>query len=156
MPKTQKKQDAPQHKQKADKREELQTKYIQMQLLRQQFKEMAEQRNALIERVGELQTTIDALEKLDSVKTGSEMWSSIGSSAFVRSDIKDIDSVLIGVGAGVVVRKTRTQAASVLGKRMDDLRAVDNELLEEIAKFAQAIEVVEQQVEKLAEQVKEE
>lgn len=143
-------------KSEKDKREELQTKYIQLQLMKQQLKALVEERNIIIERVNELNTSIDALQKLEGVKKEDEMWSSVGSSTFVKSDIKDTENVLVSIGAGIVVKETRTRAIEILDERLNELKKIDTEFLSEIAKFAQAIEILEPQVEKLAEEQAEE
>ncbi len=142
-------------KSKEEGREELQTKYIQLQLLKQQFKELAEQRNNVVERMSELAASVDALQKMNSVTKGSEIWSSIGSSAFVRADIKDTENVLVGIGAGIVVKSTRARSTEIINSRLEELKKIDHELLTEITRFAQAIQVLEPQVEKLAEEQQE-
>ena len=63
----------------------LQEKYIELQILKQQVSSLIEQKHAIDERENELNVTLAALRKLDTVKKGDEMWSSIGSGAFVRS-----------------------------------------------------------------------
>jgi prefoldin alpha subunit len=146
------KKPAKQQKEKTreERQEELQAKYLQLQLLKQQLNELAETRNSIIERAGELATSIDALQKLDKVVKGDEIWSSIGSSAFVRSDIKDTQHVLVGIGAGVVIKETGEKAVKIMEGRLQDLKNLERELLEEVAKFARAIELLEPQVEALA------
>lgn len=140
------------HKTKKDHQEELQTKYIQLQLMKQQLKALVEERNIIMERVNEMVISIDALQTLDSVKKEDEMWSSIGSSTFVRSDIKDTENVLVSIGAGIVVKETRARAIEILDGRMNELKKIDSEFIAEITKFAQAIEILEPEVEKLAEE----
>ena len=136
--------------------QELQTKYIQLQLLKQQLKEMIETRNTLVERMKELLVSTDALEKLGGVKKGEEIWSSIGSSAFVKSDIKDTENVLVGVGSGIVIKETRPKAIEILQARIGELKKIDQELISELTKFAQAIEMLEPQVEQLMHEQQEE
>jgi prefoldin alpha subunit len=145
-----------QPKPKKDKKEELQTKYIQLQLLKQQFQELAETRNTLLERMSDITTSIDALQKLDSIKKGDEIWSSIGSSAFVKSDIKDTENVLVGIGAGVIVKENRARATELLESRLSELKKIEQEILTELSRFAQAIGQLEPQVEQLAHEQAEE
>jgi prefoldin alpha subunit len=132
--------------------EELQTKYIQLQVLKQQLSAFIEEKQTVDERVNELNMTVDALHKLDDVTKGGEIWSSIGSSAFVRSDIKDTEKVLIAIGAGVVVRETRERAIEILQERADALNKINNDIMTEIMKFSGAIEQLEPEVERLAQE----
>jgi len=73
------------------------------------------------EKVSEIVVTIDALKNLGKVKKGEEIWSGLGSGSFVRSDIKDIDKVLISVGAGVLIKEERNKAVDILQRRLDEL-----------------------------------
>lgn len=128
---------------------ELQKRYIQIYLLKEQFKAMAEEKNALENRVSEMLVSIDTLSKLDSVKRGEEIWSTIGSGAFLRSDIKDIDNVLIGAGAGVVIKKDRRHAIEILKSRIEELVKVDSEMTAEMEKYKQQISRLEEQLQAL-------
>lgn len=138
---------------KAEKEREIQKKYIQAQLLKQQINAMIEQKNAIDERITELKITEDALNKLVDVKKGEEIWSSIGSGAFVRSDIKDNDNVLIGVGAGIVLKKDRGRASAILEERVNEMKKVDLEIMEEVTNYARQIEQLESEIQSLAEQM---
>lgn len=118
---------------------ELQKQYIQLYLLKEQFTSMAEEKSAVDGRISEMLVTLDALGKLESVKSGEEIWSSVGSGAFLRSDIKDIENVLIGIGAGVVMRKDRKQALEILKSRLEELVMIDSQMTSELEKYGQQI-----------------
>ena len=118
---------------------ELEKKYIQLQMLRQQFNAFVEEKNLLNEKVSELVVTIDALSKLGSIKQGDEIWSSLGSGAFVRSDIKDIEKVLIGIGAGIIVKEEKNNALEILHNRLSELSGIDSEMVAEINKLGRII-----------------
>jgi prefoldin alpha subunit len=136
---------------KKKQEENLQTKYIQLQLLKQQFSAFVEEKQRIDEKAGELNTTIDALHKLDDIEKGGEIWSTLGSGSFVRSDIKDTENVLVAIGAGVVAREKRERAIEILQSRLEELTKLNNDVMTEITRFAQAIAQLEAEVEKLAE-----
>lgn len=141
--------------QKKDPRQELQEKYIEMQLLKQQITSYVEQKQAIDEKQNELNSTVEALQKLSSVKKGEEMWSSLGSGTFVRSDIKDIEKVLVAIGAGVVTKETITRAIEILQSRANDLENLSNEIVKEANRLVERINELEPELEKLAGEVKE-
>ena len=130
---------------------DLQKKYMQLQMLKKQLEALAEQKTELDERVSELTHTINAIRKLGDIKKGEEIWSSFGASSFVRSDIKDIDKILIGVGAGVLLKKKRSEAIELLHSRLDELNGIDKELTAEIGKYIEQINIIEPEVQRLAE-----
>lgn len=132
---------------------ELQRKYLQLQLYKHQLNTLVEQRNSIEFRVEELKMTIHALEGLEKIKKGDEIWSSVGSSAFVISDIKDTDNVLINIGAGVVIKNTRKRSAEILQSRLNELEEVNMSLMAEIIKYSEEISRLEPEVQRLAQQL---
>lgn len=130
---------------------DLQKKYMQLQLLKKQLESLIEQKTELDQRVSELADTVNSIRKLGEIKKGEEIWSSFGGNTFIRSDIKDVDKVLIGVGAGVLLKKKRTEAAELLKLRLDELNSIDRELTEEIGKYIEQINIIEPEVQRLAE-----
>ena len=138
---------------KENRQEELQHKYIELQILKQQISQYVEQKQALDEKQGEMNATIEALRKIDTIKEGDEMWSSLGSSTFVRSDIKDTKKVLVAIGAGVVTKKPVERAIEILESRVKDLDALSTQIVEQANALLERINELEPQVQKLMEQM---
>lgn len=130
---------------------ELQTKYIQLQLMKQQISAFVEEKNLIDEKVSELVSAVNTLNKLKDVKKSSEIWSQLGGSVFVRSDIKDVEQVLISVGAGVVLKKQRAEAIGILQSRLEELTNLDRNIVAELRKFSEQAESLEAEVQQLAE-----
>lgn len=133
--------------------EELQQKYVELQVLRQQIAHYVEQKQALDEKEAEMNATIEALRNLGTVKQGGEMWSSLGSSAFVRSDIKDTEKVMVAIGAGVVAKETAARAIEILEGRMKDLDSAGVQIIEQANAMLERINELEPRVQKLMEQM---
>ncbi len=131
--------------------EELQKKYMQLQILKKNLETLAEQKTELDERIAELTITVDAIKRLGGIKKGGEMWSSLGSGSFVRSDIKDTEKVLIGIGAGVILKKNSAEASEILDTRINELNSIDKELMAELGKYIEQIQIIEPEVQRLAE-----
>ena len=141
----------PKHAKKSRSEEQnLQRKYVQLQIIRQQLAALMEEKKAITEKANEFSMTVSALQKLQDVKNREEMWSSLGSGTFVRSDIKDTEKVFIAVGAGVVLRKTADESIKILSSRLDDLHKFEAELMAEIMKYSQTAEHLEKELEHAA------
>ncbi len=136
---------------KEKRQEELQHKYIELQILKQQITHYVEQKQALDEKEAEMTATMEALRNLDTIKQGDEMWSSLGSSTFVRSDIKDTKKVLVAVGAGVVAKETVGRAMEILEARIKDTNAVGMQIVGQANHLLERINELEPQVQKLME-----
>ena len=132
---------------------ELQRKYLQMQLYKHQLNAYIEEKNKIDARVEEFKMTIGALEQLDKMKKGDEIWSPLGSNAFVMSDIKDTKNVLINVGAGVVIKSTKEHSIEILQSRLDELNEVNKSLTAEIVKYSEEVGKLEPEVQRLAQKL---
>ncbi len=130
---------------------ELQTKYVQLQMVKQQAAAFIEEKNLIDEKVGELAASIGALNGLKGVKKGDGAWSSLGAGVFVNSELQDTERVLIGVGAGVVLKKSRDEAVSILESRLSELTELDRKIVAEINSLSGQMESLESDVQKLAE-----
>ena len=152
-PKKESAKSAKRHEESNEKQQELQHKYIELQILKQQISQYVEQKQAFDEKEGEMNATIDALSNLDTIKQGDEMWSSLGSSTFVRSDIKDTKKVLVAVGAGVVAKETVSRAIEILEGRVKDLNSAGMQIVEQANAMLERINELEPHVQKLMEQM---
>ena len=126
--------------------QELQKKYFQFQMMKQQLTALVEEKNAIDEKISEISMSIESMKKLENIKKGDEMWSSLGSGAFVRSDVKDIDNVFVAAGAGVVIKQKRSAGIEILASRLEQLQKIDIELITEINKFSEQAQRLEQEL----------
>lgn len=153
MPAPKKHDTKPAQPSKAEIEQELQKKYIELQMLKQHINAIVQQKQAIDERQAELRVTIDALKNMNGIKKGEEIWSSLGSGAFVKSDIKDTSSVLVAVGAGVVVQENLPRAVEILESRLKDMDAISRDVIQQAEAYAERINKLEPEVEQLAEQL---
>ena len=128
----------------------MQEKYIELQILKQQVSSLIEQKHAIDERENELNVTLDALRKLDTVNKGNEMWSSIGSGTFVRSDIKDNEKVFVAIGAGLVMKETVPKSIEILELRLHEFNDINNEVVQQINTLVGRMSKLETHLQKLA------
>jgi prefoldin alpha subunit len=139
MPKT------PKHTMNND--DEIQRKYMQYQILKQQLSALIEEKSAINGKTAELSMTISALQKLPDIKNKEEMWSTLGSGTFIRSDIKDTENVFVAVGAGVVIKEKAQNGITILSKRLNELMRFDREIVSQINQFSAQIQRLEKELE---------
>lgn len=135
---------------KKQDRQELQEKYLELQVLKQQISNYVEQKQAVDAKINELNASIEALKALPNVKKGEEMWSSLGSGTFVRSDIKDVEKVLVAIGAGVVTRETLPKAIEILESRAKELSDINDEIIRQANTMVERINQLEPEVSDLS------
>ena len=107
---------------RADKaEEELRRLSMEMRYL-EQTADALQQRismvNAALTDINYANMTLDGIEK---EKESSEMLVPIGGSSYIKVKLADTNKVIIGVGAGVSVEKTLSEAKVTLKERLDEL-----------------------------------
>ncbi len=135
---------------KDELKKDLEKTYIELQVMKQQLEAFLEEKNALNDKITELANTINAIKKIGKIKEKNEIWSPLGSGAFIKSDIKGVNKILVSVGAGVIATKTRTDAIKLLQKRSEELTKIDKEIMKNIDMFVKAIEKKENELQKIA------
>lgn len=107
-----------------DNKEELQKKILQFQFLQQNLQMIQEKQEIAAERLEDLSRTKSALEELENVKGNALI--SIGSGNFVSGSITDTKNVIIGIGGGCAIKKTREGAIEFLDLKIKEIeKALD-------------------------------
>ncbi len=131
------------------KQKEMQRKYFQMQLSKEQLSGLLGEKQVIEERIEELMNTMTALDKIKDVKKGQEIWSPVGSGSFIQADIKNVKDAVIGIGAGVVVKKNIDDAREILKGRLDVMVDLDNQFTTQINRLVKQIEKTEQELQSM-------
>ena len=72
----------------------------------------------------------------------------IGFGSFVKANLVNTDTIVVGIGAGVSIEKKIDDAKSFLEKRKDELTKYYEQLNNTIAKIAQELQNIEKIVQK--------
>lgn len=84
--------------------------------------------NALQDRINmiraaitELAFAFSTIEGLEKEKKGTPLLVPIGGGSFIKAEVATTQTMVVGIGAGVSVEKTRSEAKQILEKRSADL-----------------------------------
>ena len=130
------------------KKEELQKKLIELQILDANLKALQERANMINQKLEELQKTRNAIEELKITKPNKALIP-LGSGNFVYGSIENCEEIIVGVGSGVAIKKKRENALEILEKRIKDLENNLNDVLKQSSAFVMQLEKVQQEIEKL-------
>ncbi len=117
-------------------KEEIQQKYIELQILNQQIKKVQEQFMILQHQLGELTTLETSMIEMRDIKKDSEVFSSLGSGIFINSKLADPGNVIVNVGAGVLVTKTLDEAMHLVKTQITNINQSQEAVKEELTKAA--------------------
>ena len=130
------------------KKEDLQKKLIEFQILDANFKLLQERAEILNKKLEELQKTGVAIEELKNMKPDKALIP-LGSGNFVYGNIENSEEIIVGVGSGVAIKKKREEALKNLDDRTKDIEKDMNDLLKQSSAFVIQLEKVQQEIEKL-------
>lgn len=101
--------------------------------------------NAVLTDLNYANMTLEGLEKESE---NADLFVPIGGGSYIKAKLQEKDKVLVGMGAGVTVEKTLTQAKETVKNRIDQLEKTRTALQQQ---FAQVIERIREDRSKLEE-----
>ncbi len=92
--------------------------------------------NAAITDISYANMTLDGIEK---EKENAELFVPIGGSSYVKVKLADSNKVIIGLGSGVSIEKTLSEAKATLKERLDELEKTMNSAQQQFTQVAERI-----------------
>ena len=130
--------------------QELQEKYMELQLLEQNVKVAQSQVQTLMTQLAELESVNETLNELKDMKQGSELLVPISNGIFIKADLKNKDELTINVGADVAVEKSIPETKKLLEEQKKEIEKLQQRTLEELQKFVIQFKMAEEEFKKLA------
>jgi len=131
-----------------DKKEDLQKKLIEFQILDTNLKTLQERAELLGQKLEELQKTKFSIEELKNANP-AKAFIPLGSGNFVRGSIENCEEVLVGIGSDIAIKKNRQDALKILDSRINELEDDLNNILKQVSVFVMQLEKVQQEIENL-------
>jgi len=132
-----------------DKEKQAQEMYTEYQMLDQHIKKMQAQLEAITNQLMEAASTNNAIDELDKIKSGKEIFVPISSGIFVKATIKETSDLLVNVGAGAVVQKDRASAKKLIQNQIDEMKKIHERMVSELGKMAGRAGEIEQALQKI-------
>lgn len=129
--------------------DKLREKYIEMQVLDKQIKQVQEQIMQLDEQMADLGGVLVNLEDLKSVEEGSEILVPVSNGIFIKAEVKSIEKVGVNVGSDTVVMKTIEESQQLLTSQNMEIQDVQQKMvdaLQDLMAQARRIETQAQQM----------
>ncbi|MBS3064473.1 MAG: prefoldin subunit alpha [DPANN group archaeon] len=99
---------------------ELQEKYILLQMIENQMKQIEHDIQEISIKNQELIFLKSHLDKLKETKVNSKLKTQIGAGIYVDAELKNTKDVFVNVGAGVIVKKTTDEAKGMIDAQMKE------------------------------------
>jgi prefoldin alpha subunit len=135
--------------------EELRKISVELRLL-EQTAEALQNRIGMINAVGtDLSYASATLANLEKEKESSELLVPIGGTSYIMAKLDNPDRIIVGIGAGVSVEKTREEAKGIIKKRQEDLDKTRMSMQQQFTQVAQKINEDREQLDRLVASMKE-
>lgn len=128
---------------KEDTSQLLQQKYLEMQLLEQQLRQIQQQVNAIEQQSMEIEFIIDSLESLSKVEVGKEILVPMSSGIFVKAKLEDNKELIVNVGNNTTVNKSIPEVQGMLREQVKEMANARVELSNKFAEFAAKMQVMQ-------------
>lgn len=115
---------------------EAQQKYIELQILTNQIKQIQQQISALENQSLALMELKDNLFEVSKVNPGTEILIPMGSSIFLKAELKDNKDIVMGVGSNVTVKKDIVSSQKVIESQINELNLLVSQLEHELEHIA--------------------
>jgi prefoldin alpha subunit len=119
-------------------------------MLMQEYQERMDAIYQQVRLIGELvieyKSAQDALKELASAKQGEELLVPLGGNIFLRAAVTDTTQVLASIGGGAVIEKSINSASSFLDKRILELQAQEEQLIQTSQDIRSKVEQLNQQL----------
>ena len=119
--------------------EELRRLAVEIRLLEQTAEALQSRANMINAVTTDLSYARMTLEGLEKESEKSELLVPIGGTSYVRARLENPDKVIVGMGAGVSVEKTREEAKEIIKKRLEDLEKTRASIQQQFAQVAEKI-----------------
>jgi prefoldin alpha subunit len=102
---------------KTQAEQQLQQKYLQLQMLQQQIEQYSQQLEMMAQQFAELELSQDALKQLEKTPKDNEILANIAPGIFFKASVKENKKLIINIGANTTAEKTVPQVIEMLEKQ---------------------------------------
>lgn len=112
---------------------------MELRLLEQTAETLQSRMNMINAAATDLRYAQTTLEGLEKENEKSELLVPVGGTSYIRARLDNPNQVIVGMGAGVSVEKTREEAKEIIKKRLADLEKARTSVQQQFAQVAEKI-----------------
>ena len=120
---------------------------MELQMLQQQSGQVQQQLQMLSQKKLQIE---NGMKSIQSLKAGETLLP-ILQGIFLKVDLKELKGIVVNIGNGICVEKTQEQTITMLQEQLDEISQFEQELLQQIAAFAEKAKGLEMGLENVQE-----
>lgn len=131
---------------------ELEEKYVELQIVTQQMKQIQKQIMLLNNQMVELTLLHQNMKEFKEIKEGTNILVAIGSGIYANAELKNNQGFLVNIGANVVVRKDVDSTREIIKQQTEEIKGVHEQMVAELRGLYEQANSLEEEINKLAKQ----
>ncbi len=128
---------------------ELQQKYLELQMLDQQIKELQKNIETVDNHISELESASQSIEEIGEVKPGTEILVPVAGGVFARTELKDNRKFIVNVGAGTTVEKSIPDTTKMITEQITEISSTREQLLGRFQQQVSRAQQLQKEVEEM-------
>ena len=129
---------------------DLQKKYLTLQLLSSQIKQVEEQINFVEGQIAELTVARDAINSLGNVNGKAKSFAPVSRGIFVEAEVSSPKELLVNVGANIFVKKGIEETKKLISSQLEQLDKITSELNDNLIALSEQAQKLELELSNLA------
>lgn len=129
--------------------EDVEQKYLELNLLDSQMKQAQNQIQAIEEQMIQTTISVQAINEIEKLNKDSEVLIPITPGVFAKGRIVNTKELIVSIGADTCVTKTPADTKKMLQEKIDELKSYNQRLLLHIQQLNEAAVKVESQLKEL-------
>ncbi len=131
--------------------QDMQQRYMDLQMISQQSKQIEAQLGKIEEQLNELAVTTEALLDIQKADAGTEILAPISPGIFIKTKLSDNKEIIINVGSKVTVSKDIDDAIKLINAQYSEIEKYKREITETYSYMTLQMKEAEEALTKLIE-----
>ena len=127
----------------------MQQKYMELQMLDQQMKQVQKQVEAIERQAMELDDVQQSLDELGNSKQGADMFVPLTNGIFLKARLEDNKKLAVNVGSNTVVSKDIPSTKAMLAEQAMEMRKFQSELVEQFETMSERAVALQSELQKI-------
>ncbi len=127
-------------------KQDLQQKYMEFQMLSRQVNILSQQTQLINNKIIELKTLSQSINEISNINKDTEILVPLGAGILMKASIKDSKSLLMNVGADVVLNKTHEEAHAIIESQVSELELALSQTESELAEINSTLMSIQEEL----------
>jgi len=137
-----------------EQEENLQSLYMEFQMLGQNIKQLEEKTQALNDQLMDLTITNQSLDDIKKIKPDTEILVPLSGGIYAKAQLKDSKNVIVNVGANTTLVKDLQSTKTLIENQIEEVKKLQENLVKQMQVNTTKAALLERQINEMASTIK--